>query len=100
MHSVCGNDGCARQARKYRKRQRDNAAWRACVGAMLRLGMPVKPRSLHDAATDVGSTPTYVNAMKVLIEANQDHLIAAVLAGRVPLLDAAAHARRRMKTLS
>jgi hypothetical protein len=86
-----------RRPRRNRNLQYENATWRAFIGALLRLGVPVKARSGHDAARKVGSTPAYVNAMITLMEADEDDLVFAVLVGQVPLLEAAAHVRKRTK---
>ena len=84
-----------KRRRPCRKPQRHYAPYRALIGVLLRLGIPVKAHSVHDAARKVGSTAEYIRAMKVLVEANKKDLIAAVLAGRVSLLDAAAQVRFR-----
>src|SRR5689334_6631839 len=84
-----------KRRRPRRKPQRHYAPYRALIGVLLRMGIPVKAHSVHDAARKVGCTPEYVRAMKVLVEANKKDLIAAVLAGRVLLLDAAAQVRFR-----
>lgn len=97
MHGFIG-DGHTRQARRPRRNlQYSNAAWRGYIGAMMRLGVPVTASSLHDAATKVGSSPMYIAAFTTLIEAEEKHLIDAVLAGQVSLLEAAAHVRKRTK---
>jgi hypothetical protein len=97
-HFDAGNVPRRKRRRPSRKPQRHYAPYRALVGVLLRYGIPIKAHSVHDAARKVGCTPEYVRAMKVLVEANNKELIAAVLAGRVFLLDAASQVRfRRIK---
>jgi hypothetical protein len=81
--------------RQVRNRQYENATVRAYIGALLRLGMPVKADSLAEASTMVGSSPVYVAAMVTLIEAQAWPLIDDVIARRVALLEAAQRVRKR-----
>jgi hypothetical protein len=81
--------------KKRRKLQQHYTHYRALTGALLYLGIPIKAHSMHDAARKVGAAPRYIRAMRVLVEADKKDLIAAVLAGRVSLLDAAAQVRFR-----
>jgi hypothetical protein len=69
-----GTDRFVRQVR--RNTQRKNALQRALIGTLLLLDLPIKTKSLSDAALKVGSPPQW--------------LLDAVLDGHVPLLKAAA----------
>jgi hypothetical protein len=99
MHEILGNDGRARQARSYHNLQRENALFRAYIGAKLRLEMPVTQDSLAEAAAKVGLSPTYVAAMVTVLLADDLDLLWDVLAGSIPLLEAANRVRRRAKLL-
>ena len=83
--------------RHYRKHRRDNAPARAFAGARLWMRHPVVPSTQAEAARLVGSTPAYVAAAAIVINAATPGLIEDVLRGRVPLLAAAHEVRRRQK---
>ena len=97
MKTDMATDRSVRQVRRYRNTQRKNALQRALIGALLLLDLPIKTKSLSDAALKVGSTPKYVAAMKLLVESLDGRLLDAVLDGHVPLLKAAASTRNRAK---
>ena len=71
------------------------AVRRALTGARIRLGLPVQASSLASAAQLVGSSKQYVEAATWLLQAEDPALLDDVLAGRKPLLAAAAEAHRR-----
>jgi hypothetical protein len=71
------------------------AAIRAFTGA--RLYLDKKSPTLVRAAEDSGSNVNYVRAAIVVIEDGSLHEHALVLAGHLPLLEAANQARRRRK---
>jgi hypothetical protein len=83
--------------RHYRKHRHDNAPARAFAGAKLWLRQPVVPATQAEAARLVGSTPAYVAAAAVVINAATPGLIENVLHGRVPLLEAAESVRKRVR---
>ena len=89
----------ARQARRPHSHARRHhaAALRALTGAKLRLGLPVVPRTLHEAATLVASSPSYIEAATVLLQSDDQTLIKQVLRGNVCLLEAAARVKPRVR---
>jgi hypothetical protein len=99
MHGTLKNNGRARQGRHNRSRQRQHATYRALIGAELLWGIQPQPKSLADAAAMVGSTPRYVAAMLILLQADAGSLINAVLDDRVQLLAAAKSMRQRAKLI-
>jgi hypothetical protein len=79
-------------------RRRAHAALRAVTAARLysRGELP----TLVQAAIACGSTPTYVNAAVTILRAEDEKLLAAVLAGLRPLVPAAHTVRRQADLLA
>ena len=88
-----------RPRRPYRNRQHHNATARAFAGAKLWMRQPVVPSTQAEAARLVGSTPAYVAAAAIVINAAAPGLIENVLCGRMPLLEAAESVRKRAQLL-
>jgi len=94
------------RARKYGRRGRHfrsgrrAAALRAFAAAHLRLGIPLKPRSLRSAADMCGSCPEYVAAAMEVLQAEDLALKAKILNGQVSLLEGAAQVHRRAALLA
>jgi hypothetical protein len=86
-----------RQPRRYKNRQRAAAIPRAFAGARLFLKIPDEPETLAEAARLVGTTPQYIAAAVALLEGGSKDMIDRVLEGRLPLLEAGKHVRRRAR---
>src|SRR5215469_6142815 len=71
------------------------AVVRALTGASLLLGLPIKLTSRARTAEIVGSNLHYIEAAITVLKAEDPGLLADVLAGREPLLAAAAKVRHR-----
>jgi hypothetical protein len=76
------------------------AVTRALTGGKILLGQSVRAPSLARAAELVGSNIHYVEAAVWVLQAEDPALLADVLAGRKPLLDAAAKARGRAELIT
>jgi hypothetical protein len=88
-----------RRVRPYHRNGAQLAAVRAVTAARLWRGDHVTVTSQAEAATACGASLSYVLAAAVVLDAGNDALVADVLAGRVPLLTAARHVRKRARLL-
>ena len=97
-HHVKKN-GRRRSARRHFRDGQRAAALRAKTGAEAYLGRPIEAATLAEAAAKCGSSIGYVEAMVALLQSENGCLIDAVLAGDMPLLEAAAQVRRQRDLL-
>jgi hypothetical protein len=72
---------------------------RAFAGAHIRLGVPITAKTLQGAAEMTGSCVHYVEAAITVLQAEDAALMAQVLRGNVPLLDAAKAVKKRVKLM-
>jgi hypothetical protein len=96
----------AEPLRQYGKRGRRfrggrvAAVVRAFTGGHLHQGVPVKASTLRGAATMVGSNVAYIQAAEIVLQAQDPVLMAKVLRGQVPLLEAALQVKGRVRLTS
>jgi hypothetical protein len=87
--------------RRYRSRQHKHAIERAFTGAKLYMGLPVGAPTTQRAAADlVGSTINYVVAATTILQSEDQDLIDRVVAGHIPVLQAAANVRKRAELIT
>ena len=79
----------------YHRNGQQVAAVRALTGALLHLGMPIRPLALRDAVCITGSNVSYVQAAITVLKAEDAALVEAVRKGEIALFAAAEHVRRR-----
>src|SRR5262249_40156963 len=89
--------------RRRRRRNRGGeqvAVVRALTGAMLHLGMPIPPQTLAQAAKMTGSSVAYIQAMLIILKAEDKDLIEHVSRGLLPLVSTAAQVKRRAELIA
>jgi hypothetical protein len=85
---------------RHHRRYRNGSAVRALTGAKLLLGLPITVGSQAEAATMVGSNRPYIVAAVLVLQAEDQALLADVLVGKMPLLTAAKIVRKRAELIA